>query len=243
MPNQFQINAVAVLPFESQTAAYEQKKKERCELPACCGRRQKQYNTMKNIIKAHLKPLAACLVFVFVAGLAGTYVQFLKGELLDAALEGISSDVFRLSAAFFAVVAVELAAYYGYDYFRGRFSVANKNSMRGRFFDWLLARSPIEIMSVQQGEFVAQYTDQIDQVNDGYLDNIPLLIEISSKAVTVSAALFWLDYRIAVLTLFLLTMPLYVPKLIEKRLQNAKKESIDSFQKHLGNIVEWLSGF
>ena len=207
-------------------------------MPACCGRRQKQYNTMKNIIKAHLKPLAACLVFVFVAGLAGTYVQFLKGELLDAALEGISSDVFRLSAAFFAVVAVELAAY-----FRGRFSVANKNSMRSRFFDWLLARSPIEIMSVQQGEFVAQYTDQIDQVNDGYLDNIPLLIEISSKAVTVSAALFWLDYRIAVLTLFLLTMPLYVPKLIEKRLQNAKKESIDSFQKHLGNIVEWLSGF
>ena len=73
MPNQFQINAVAVLPFGSQTAAYEQKKKERCELPACCGRRQKQYNTMKNIIKAHLKPLAACLVFVFVAGLAGTY--------------------------------------------------------------------------------------------------------------------------------------------------------------------------
>ena len=198
---------------------------------------------MKNIIKAHIKPLAACLVFVFVAGLAGTYVQFLKGELLDAALEGISSDVFSLSAAFFAVVAVELAAYYGYDYFRGRFSVANKNSMRSRFFDWLLARSPIEIMSVQQGEFVAQYTDQIDQVNDGYLDNIPLLIEISSKAVTVSAALFWLDYRIAVLTLFLLTMPLYVPKLIEKRLQNAKKESIDSFQKHLGNIVEWLSGF
>lgn len=198
---------------------------------------------MKNIIKSHWKYLVICLLFVFIAGFAGTYVQFLKGELLDAALEGISSDVFRLSAAFFAVVAVELAAYYGYDYFRGRFSVANKNSIRSRFFDWLLARSPIEIMAVQQGEFVAQYTDQIDQVNDGYLDNIPMLIEISSKAVTVSAALFWLDYRIAVLTLFLLTMPLYVPKLIEKRLQNAKKESIDSFQKHLGNIVEWLSGF
>lgn len=149
--------------------------------------------------------------------------------------------MFRLSAAFFAVVAVELAAYYDYDYFRGRFSVANKNSMRGRFFDWLLARSPIEIMSVQQGEFVAQYTDQIDQVNDGYLDNIPLLIEISSKAVTVSAALFWLDYRIAVLTLFLLTMPLYVPKLIEKGFK-CQKESIDSFQKHLGNIVNGFRG-
>ena len=35
----------------------------------------------------------------------------------------------------------------------------------------------------------------------------------------------------------------YIPKLIEKKLQNAKNESIDSFQKHLGNMVEWLSGF
>ena len=69
------------------------------------------------------------------------------------------------------------------------------------------------------------------------------MIEISSKALIVSAALFWLNYRVALLTLFLLTMPLYIPKLIEKKLQNAKNESIDSFQKHLGNMVEWLSGF
>ena len=116
-----------------------------------------------------------------------------------------------------------MASFYGYDYFRGRFSVANKKSLRSLYFDWLLMRSPVEAMTVQQGEFVAQYTDQIDQVNESYLDNIPLLIEISSKALIVSAALFWLDYRVALLTLFLLTMPLYIPKLLEKKLQNAKK--------------------
>lgn len=198
---------------------------------------------MKNIIKSHWKYLTICLLFVFIAGFAGTYVQFLKGELLDAALEGVSAGVFRLAIAFFAAIAVEMASFYGYDYFRGRFSVANKKSLRSLYFDWLLMRSPVEAMTVQQGEFVAQYTDQIDQVNENYLDNIPLLIEISSKTLIVSAALFWLDYRVALLTLFLLTMPLYIPKLIEKKLQNAKNESIDSFQKHLGNIVEWLSGF
>ena len=187
--------------------------------------------------------MAICLLFVFIAGFAGTYVQFLKGELLDTALDGISAGVLRLAIAFFAAIAVEMASFYGYDYFRGRFSVANKKSLRSLYFDWLLMRSPVEAMAVQQGEFVAQYTDQIDQVNESYLDNIPLLIEISSKTLIVSAALFWLDYRVALLTLFLLTMPLYIPKLIEKRLQNAKNESIGSFQKHLGNIVEWLSGF
>lgn len=198
---------------------------------------------MKNLIKKHKRFLAICILFVFAAGFAGTYVQFLKGELLDAALAGINGGVIRLAILFFAAIALEMGAYYGYDYFRGRLSVANKKTLRQSFFEWLLGRSPVEAMAMQQGEFVAQYTDQLDQINAGYLDNIPLLMEISSKTVIVSAALFLLDYRLALLTLFLLTMPLYIPKLIEKRLQKAKTESTDSFQKHLGYIVEWLSGF
>ena len=185
---------------------------------------------MKNIIKSHWKYLTICLLFVFIAGFAGTYVQFLKGELLDAALEGVSAGVFRLAIAFFAAIAVEMASFYGYDYFRGRFSVANKKSLRSLYFDWLLMRSPVEAMTVQQGEFVAQYTDQIDQVNENYLDNIPLLIEISSKTLIVSAALFWLDYRVALLTLFLLTMPLYIPKLIEKNFKMQKTKASTAFK-------------
>ena len=98
---------------------------------------------MKNIIKSHWKYLAICLLFVFIAGVAGTYVQFLKGKLLDTALDGVSTGVFRLGLAFFAAIAVEVASFYGYDYFRGRFSVANKKSLRSLYFDWLLMRSPV----------------------------------------------------------------------------------------------------
>lgn len=198
---------------------------------------------MKNIIKDHRRFLAACLLFVLIAGFAGTYIQFLKGELLDAALGGMSAGVFRLAIAFFAAIAAEIAAYYGYDYFKGRFSVANKKTLRRLFFERLLLRSPVEMMRGQQGEYVAQYTDQIDHVNESYFDNIPLLVEITSKTLIVSAALFLLDFRVALITLFLLTLPLYIPKLIEKKLQKAKAESVESFQKHLGSLIEWLSGF
>ena len=48
--------------------------------------------------------------------------------------------------------------------------------------------------------------------------------EILFKILLVSAALFLLDWRIALITLALLTTPLYIPKLIEKRLQRAQKE-------------------
>ena len=98
---------------------------------------------MKNLIKKHKRFLAICILFVFAAGFAGTYVQFLKGELLDAALAGINSGVIRLAILFFAAIALEMGAYYGYDYFRGRLSVANKKTLRQSFFEWLLGRSPV----------------------------------------------------------------------------------------------------
>ena len=88
------------------------------------------------MIKSHWKYLAICLLFVFIAGFAGTYVQFLKGKLLDTALDGISAGVFQLAIVFFAAIAAEMASFYGYDYFRGRFSVANKKSLRSLYFDW-----------------------------------------------------------------------------------------------------------
>ncbi len=198
---------------------------------------------MKNVIKKHWKLLAASVASVLVAGVMGTYVQFLKGDLLDSAIAGAGEDALRFALLFFAAIAIEITAYFGYDYFSGKFGVNNKKALREMYFSWLLGRGPVEVAAARQGEFVAQYTDQLDQINASRLDTIPLLIEIISKAVIVSVSLFVLDYRVALITLFLLSMPLYVPKLAEKSLQRAKTESVESFQKHLGGVVEWIGGF
>ncbi len=45
------------------------------------------------------------------------------------------------------------------------------------------------------------------------------------------------------MTLFLLTMPLYVPKLVEKKLQRAQTEHVKAFEKHIKSLTDWLSGF
>ena len=59
----------------------------------------------------------------------------------------------------------------------------------------------------------------------------------------VSAALFLLDWRIALVTILLLTTPLYVPKLIEKRLQRAQQAYIDAVERNLALLTDHLSGF
>ena len=67
--------------------------------------------------------------------------------------------------------------------------------------------------------------------------------EILFKILLVSAALFLLDWRIALITLALLTTPLYIPKLIEKRLQRAQKEYMAAVETSLTRLNDWLAGF
>ena len=45
------------------------------------------------------------------------------------------------------------------------------------------------------------------------------------------------------MTLLLLTTPLYLPKLIEKRLQQAQAEALQSAGEALARVNDWLSGF
>ncbi len=89
----------------------------------------------------------------------------------------------------------------------------------------------------KQGDILAAYTDQIDTVCNNYLFNLPLLFDVVLKIILVSAALFWLDVRVALLTILLLTTPLYVPKLIENRLQKAQSETTAAFQAHLARVA------
>ena len=51
------------------------------------------------------------------------------------------------------------------------------------------------------------------------------------------------DCGIAVITIALLTTPLYVPKIIEKRLQKAQLECIQLIEESLTKVNDWLSGF
>ncbi len=198
---------------------------------------------MKNIIKGRIRPLICGVLFTVLTALAAVYVQFLKGDVLDFALSGDGARAFSFGLRLLLCIVIELGAYYGYDYFSGRFVVGVTREMRQLYFRRLLSRNPAEMMEEKAGELAAEYTAQIDMVADSYVARIPMLIEIGFKALVVSTALFILDIRIALLTLFLLTMPLYIPKLIEKHLQAARKAGVDSFQTHLGQVVEWISGF
>ncbi|MDO5097003.1 MAG: ABC transporter ATP-binding protein [Peptostreptococcaceae bacterium] len=198
---------------------------------------------MKEYLKERRPELAMLTFFSLISTMLGVRIQFVKGDILDIAIYGGKSNLWAMIMLLLVLIALEMGTFYFFDLFRAKYAVGNNRKLRKSFFMSLFKLSPIAIQNKKSGEYIAQYTNESDMVLGGYFGVIPLLIEIIIKIIIVSVSLFWLDASIAVLTLFLLTTPLYVPKLVEGRLQKAQRRNVEAFEKHLSKVMEWLSGF
>ena len=198
---------------------------------------------MNQLIKKHWRFLALAILFTLIASLLAIYVQFAKGDVLDFALARDTSAAFQSGALLLTAILLELGSYYFFNVFSSKFFLNCIKTLRESYFGAILMRSFPQFRITPDGEYLATYTDQVTKIQKQYIENIIWMFEISIKALSVSIALFFLDWGLALVTLFLLTTPLYVPKLVEKHLQKAQKESAEVFEAHLAKFVDWLKGF
>ncbi len=183
------------------------------------------------------------LAAAFIGTLFAVSLQFFKGDILDLALAGEVSAALRYTALLLLFILCENAFHFGYDQFTAKFVAGCTKLLKRDVFQSILKRNYVACKQHTQGEYISQYTNKADTIRDRYFRMLPLFWAILFKIFFVSAALFLLDVRIAVLTLALLTTPLYLPKLIEKPLQNAQNAQIRSVETALSRINDWLNGF
>ncbi|TFZ40198.1 ABC transporter ATP-binding protein [Soehngenia longivitae] len=198
---------------------------------------------MKKYIKNNWVLLFLTAIFSSLTAIFAVSVQFLKGDVLDYALSNNFDKTIRYGCYLGIFIIAELGFYYLYDMSRGKFAVDSMKKLRADYFDSLISKDYPKFLTKKQGEYIAQYTNEMEIIENQYFGTIPMLAEIIIKIVIVSISLFILEYRIAIITLVLLTLPLYIPKLIEKKLQRAQVEFVDQFEKHIKEITDWLRGF
>ena len=198
---------------------------------------------MEKYIRKNLKLLLLATMFSTLAAIFAVKVQFLKGNVLDFALAQNLDSTLKYGIALGLFIFFELGFFYLYDRAKAKFTVNSMKEVRLDFFASLLSRPYPEFLKKKQGEYIAKYTNEMELIENQYFTTIPLLMEILVKIIMVSIFLFVLDYRLAIITLILLTTPLYVPKLVEKRLQKAQLDFVSQFENHIKYISNWLSGF
>lgn len=182
-------------------------------------------------------------VFMLVSTIFAVVLQFFKGDVLDYAIAGDAGTTFKYAVLLIGFIFGEVLFYYCYKRLSARFSVGCTRLLKHDIFESIIRKDYVTYKEKQQGEYVAKYVNEADMIKSRYFQMLPLFWEILLKIIFVSLALFILDWRIALITLLLLTTPLYIPKLIEKRLQKARTEYLKAVEENLAKVNDWLSGF
>lgn len=198
---------------------------------------------MKRYERYHRSALAGALICALFSDLFAVILQFFKGDVLDCAIAGDAGRAVQYGLLLIGSILCDVLLYFCYRLLSAKFVVGCTKALKSDIFKRILAHSYVSYKERPQGEYLAKYTSEADTIKARRFSMLPLLWEILFKIFFVSVALLLLDARIALVTILLLTTPLYVPKIIEKRLQRAQADHLSAAAEALSNINDWLSGF
>ena len=198
---------------------------------------------MKKYQQSNRRYFAEALICVLVGTVFAVVLQFFKGDVLDYAAAGEMQKTFHSAILLIGFILCEVFFFFLYNLCSAAFVTGCTRELKQDIFESIVNRSYVAYKEYPQGEYIARYTSEADMIKDRRFRMLPLFWEILFKIILVSTALFVLDLRIAVITIALLTTPLYIPKLIEKKLQNAQSAYLRAVEENLAKVTDWLSGF
>ena len=198
---------------------------------------------MKKYFKKNRACFIGALFTAFISTLFSVVLQFFKGDVLDYAVAGDISNAVKFAALLMSFILGEIGFDFCYKQLRAVFVARCTGQLKQDIFQRILEQSYVDYRKLPQGEYIAKYASTADAIKDKLFRWLPLFWSMLFHIVLVSVALFLLNWRIALITIALLTTPLYVPKLIEKRLQKAQEDYIKSVERTLSKINDWLAGF
>jgi ABC-type multidrug transport system fused ATPase/permease subunit len=198
---------------------------------------------MKDYERKNRAAYAGAAAFIFIANGFAVVLQFFKGNVLDSAVAGQADAALRYGLLLIGFILLEIAFFYLHRIFSAKFVTGCTKSLKHDIFKSILRRSYVAYRERLQGEYISKYTNEADMISARRFTVLPMFWNVLFKIIAISTGLFILDARIAVVTLFLLTTPLYIPKLIEKRLQRIQSEYLKAVEVSLAKVSDWLSGF
>ncbi|MBR4906384.1 MAG: ABC transporter ATP-binding protein [Clostridia bacterium] len=198
---------------------------------------------MKQYHKRNRAAFFGTLFCILLSNAFAVVLQFFKGDVLDYAVAGEIHATVKYILLLISFILGEVLFFYLYKRCTARYVVGCARLLKRDVFESILHRSYTDYKARQQGEYIAKLTNEADAIRERRFQMLPMFFDILFKIVFVSTALFLLDWRLALITIALLSTPLYIPKLIEKRLQNAQTEYLKAVEDTLKKVNDWLNGF
>ena len=198
---------------------------------------------MKKYHKHNRLYFTGALLFVLLSSVFAVLLQFYKGAVLDHAVAGQTAKTIRASLILISFILLEVLSYFFFQRFSAKYAIGCISELRQDIFSRILHQSYVHFQTHVLGDYISKFASEAEAIRDRRFRMLPMLWEILFRIILVSAGLFLLDWRIALITILLLTTPLYVPKLIEQKLQRAQTVYLRSMEDNLAKVTDWLSAF
>ena len=171
---------------------------------------------MREYLKRNRASLFGALICIFISHAFAVVLQFFKGDVLDNAIAGDISTTIRFGILLISFILGECLFFYLYKRCNARFVVGCTKLLKRDVFASILNRDYVSYKELQQGAYIAKLSNEADAITDRRFRMLPRFFDVVFTIIFVCAGLFILDWRLALITIVLLTTPLYIPKLIEK---------------------------
>ena len=156
---------------------------------------------IRSIFKKHIGLMLLGVLLSLMQRYASIKAQFLKGQLLDAAILKNAELLPELVLKLLLALVLGGALLYFFALTNRIFIEGCTKSLREKFFKALLKRSYRDFFRLNQGETIAKYSKEIGAVSADCFSLVGILTQMTLQLIFASAALIYLNPFLALISL------------------------------------------
>lgn len=198
---------------------------------------------MKYLLRHSRSKMLLTFLFATLAAVFRLSIEFVRGGLLNSALQKDEKSLLLMMLAFFGCILSKSFFHYLFTLSYRQGTTSCLAILRGEIFHALLGRSFSSFLRHEEGDYLGLFTEQMDTYNfDCYQSWYGSLLIISEVALGLISFLF-LSPRLAAVSFLLLLPPIFLPLAFQKFLRQSQKDRLAAVNRHLGKVTEWIRGF
>lgn len=201
------------------------------------GGKMKRY-FLKNKIR-----LFFTILLSVISSAIGVLIAFLLSGMVNAAANGGLQLLknYLLFAVFYLFVVIILGRIC--NCLQGDLTKRIIYDMKKDIFQSIMKRSYQKFNMIQAGEYISVLSNDIDVVEDSYINSIYLLTNTVTAIVAAIISLAYIDFKIIIFACMVGAVYIVITSLLSKNISTYKDEWMLSLELYITRVKEQLSGF
>ncbi len=170
-------------------------------------------------------------------------VQLLKGDVIDFAVAKNIDKTVNVFLWLFAMIIINKIFTYLYSLNSLYLCYELSYLLRKSFFKSLFSRRYSDLVKIDEGEIMAKYSKQLRTIEENlFFSSIPCFENVLILLFSI-VTIFTMNPIIALISVALFMLPIFIPMLAKKRLEKTSEKGIKTFEAHLRAFNNYLESF